>query len=326
MEFRYLGPERLKVSAIGYGCPTFQGRLPPDAERRAIDVLHRAVDLGITYIDTADHNAGNNEELLSRAMAEGSWRQKVVLATKVGNRRSNPSPDGRIFDNRPAYIRLALEQSLQRLGTEYVDLLYLHRVDPEVPIEDSIGAMTDLVREGKVRHIGVSEAGPNTLRRAAATHPIAALESEYSLLTRDYEQDTIPACREMGIGFVAYYPTGRGFLAGKFGSPADFSPADVNKSPRFHPEHVERNLQLLSSFTACAVNKGCTPAQLALAWLLSQGDFFVPIPGTTSLAHLEENTQSIEIQLTEEEKRKLDDLFAPANVSGERGRTEGLNA
>ncbi len=318
--YRYLGPQRLKVSAIGYGCPTFSGRLPADQERRCLDVLHRAVEIGVTYIDTADHNDGNNEYLLAIAFKEGGWRDKVAIATKVG-KLGKPGENGRTIDCRPTYIKTALDACLKRLGTDRVDLLTLHRVDPLVPIEESVGAVADLVKAGKARHVGLSEAGPNSLRRAMATYPIAALQSEYSVMTRDYETTTLPVCRELGIGFVAYYPTGRGFFGGKF-RPGLMNADEARKvaasMPRLQAGNVERNLELLDAFEVLARDKGYTPPQLALAWLLAKGDFIVPIPGTTSIRHLEENMAAAGIALDETACAAIDALFAPGTMVGER--------
>ncbi|HEX2226208.1 MAG TPA: aldo/keto reductase, partial [Candidatus Binatia bacterium] len=218
MQYRYLGKQRLKVSAIGYGCPPFQGRLSDSDEAQAIAVLHRAIEIGVNFIDTADHNNGNNEEVLAKALK--GRREQVVLATKCGNLRGQPWAEGREVEGRPEYVSWACENSLQRLNTDYIDLYYVHRVDPKVPIEDTVGAMARLVEQGRIRHIGLSEAGGETLRRAHAVHPVTALQSEYSLWTRDYENNTIPVVRELGIGYVAYYALGRGFLAGRW---KDFS-------------------------------------------------------------------------------------------------------
>jgi aryl-alcohol dehydrogenase-like predicted oxidoreductase len=321
MKQRALGPEKVAFSAIGYGCPPFQGSLAPEDETRALDVLERAVDTGITYIDTADHNGGNNEELLARFLR--GRRDRILLATKFGNRKGYRGEEARPVDGRPEMVARYVEASLARLKTDYVDLLYLHRVDPQVPIEDTVGAMKRLVEHGKVRHLGLSEAGPETLRRASAVHPITALQSEYSLMQRDYERDTLPACRALGIGFVAYYPTGRGFLAARFRSPDELGAKDGRRgAPRFRDENLAHNLKLLAAFQSVAARKACTPSQLALAWLLAQGDFIVPIPGTMSGAHVVENAAASEIVLTDEERGALDRLFAPGSVAGARFDTD----
>ena len=308
MQRRYLGKQRLKVSAIGYGCPTFQGKLSAADERRDIDVLHRAIDLGINFIDTADHNNGNNEELLAQALK--GKRDKVVLASKFGNLRGQPWAKEREVNASPEYLPVACEASLRRLQIETIDLYYLHRVDPQVPIEDTIGAMVRLIEQGKIRHIGLSEAGAHTIRRANAIHPIAALQSEYSLWTRDYETDTIPAVKELGIGFVSYYALGRGFFAGAVKSLSELDPKDSRrKAPRFYEENFQHNARLLSRLQEIANDKRCTLAQLSLAWILHQGDIFVPIPGTRRITHLEENAAASEIVLTSDELAEIDKLF-----------------
>jgi aryl-alcohol dehydrogenase-like predicted oxidoreductase len=321
MRKRLLGPERVAFSAVGYGCPPFQGRLAADGEARAIEVLERAVETGITYIDTADHNGGNNEELLAPFLR--ARRDKVLLATKFGNRKGYRGEAARPVDGRPEMVAHYVEASLARLRTDRVDLLYLHRVDPRIPIEDSVGAMKRLIEQGKVLHLGLSEAGPETLRRASSVHPITAVQSEYSLMQRDYERDTLPACRALGIGFVAYYPTGRGFLAGKFRSLDELAAKDGRRSaPRFRDANLARNLDLLASLEAIAAMKCCTPGQLALAWVLAQGDFIVPIPGTMSASHVAENAAASEIALTDGERADLDRLFAPGAVAGARFETD----
>ena len=308
MQYRYLGKQRLKVSAIGYGCPTFQGKLSDSDERRDIDVLHRAIDLGINFIDTADHNHGNNEELLAKALK--GKRDEVVLASKFGNLRGQSWAEGREVNASPEYVPAACEASLRRLQMETIDLYYLHRVDPQVPIEDTIGAMVRLIEQGKIRYIGLSEAGPHTIRRANAVHPITALQSEYSLWTRDYETDTIPVVTELGIGFVSYYALGRGFFAGAVKSVSELDPNDSRrKAPRFYDENFQHNARLLSRLQEIADTKRCTLAQLTLAWILYQGVDFVPIPGTRRIPHLEENAAAAEIVLTSDEVAEIDKLF-----------------
>lgn len=306
MKTRTLGLEKLAVSAVGYGAPTFSGRTPPGGLDNACAVVARAVDLGITLIDTADHGDGNNEEVLGVALK--GKRDKVVLCSKFGNLRGwSWAKDGKkTVDGSPAFARKSLEGSLARLKTDYLDLYYLHRVDPDIPIEDSIGGLARLKDEGKIRHIGICEAGPETIRRAAKVHPIAAIQSEYSLMTRDYEADTIPAVTQMGIGFVAYYPMGRGFLTGAVRA----TPGDSRKAvPRFAPENLAHNLSLLARLEAMAKDKGATSGQLALAWLLAQGSNIVPIPGTNSIKHLEENAAAADITLTASDLAALDALF-----------------
>lgn len=308
MHYRFLGKPQLKVSAIGYGCPTFQGKLSDADEKEYIDVVGRAVDCGVNFIDTADHNNGNNEELLAKALR--GIRRSVVLTSKLGNLRGQPWAQGRDVDGRPEYVSIACEASLRRLQTDYLDLYYLHRVDPKVPIEDTVGAMARLIEQGKIRAIGLSEAGPQTIRRANAVHPITAVQSEYSLWTRDYERDTIPAVRELGIGFVSYYALGRGFFAGSVKSAADLDAKDGRrKAPRFYPENFERNAQLLNELQKIADAKGCTLAQLSLAWILHQGDNYVPIPGTRMITHLEENLAAVEVRLSRDELDTIDKLF-----------------
>jgi aryl-alcohol dehydrogenase-like predicted oxidoreductase len=328
MQHRYLGKQRLKVSAIGYGCPTFQGNLSAADERRDIDVIHRAIDLGINFIDTADHNNGNNEDLLAKALK--GKRNQVVLASKFGNLRGQPWAKGREVDATPDYVPVACEASLRRLQMDHIDLYYLHRVDPQVPIEDTIGAMVRLIEQGKIRHIGLSEAGSHTIRRADAVHPITAVQSEYSLWTRDYEADTIPVVQELGIGFVSYYALGRGFFAGAVKSLSELDPKDSRrKAPRFYQENFEHNARLLSGLEHIAEAKRCTLAQLSLAWILRQGYDFVPIPGTRRIAHLEENTAATEIVLTSDELAEIDKLFprsgAAAGARHDYDRSKELN-
>ena len=327
MKTRLLGTERVAFSAIGYGCPPFQGRLSPDDEARAVRVLERAVELGVTYIDAADHNKGNNEELLAPFLK--GRRDKVLLSTKFGNRKGYPGEEARTADGRPEMVAGYVDASLKRLQTDYVDVLYLHRVDPLVTIEDTVGAMKRLVEQGKVRHLGLSEAGPATLTRANVVHPITAVQSEYSLMMRDYEKNTLLACRALGIGYVAYYSTGRGFLAGKFHSLDELGAKDNRRaSPRFRDENLAANLKLLGAFEAIAGAKGCTSSQLALAWLLAQDNLIVPIPGTMNVAHLEENVAAAEITLSASETDEIDRLFAPSSVAGPRfaeDRSKELN-
>jgi len=308
MEYRYLGKERLKVSAIGYGCPPFQGKLNDTGEKQAIAVLHRAIAMGVNFIDTADHNNGNNEEILAKALK--GKRGEVVLTTKFGNLRGQPWAEGREVEGKPEYVSWACENSLRRLETDYIDLYYLHRVDPKVPIEETVGAMARLVEQGKVRHLGLSEAGPLTLRRANAVHPITAVQSEYSLWTREYEANTIPVVREIGIGYVAYYALGRGFLGGAFKDFSDLGEKEAKRrGPRFHEENFHHNAALLKQLQAIADAKKCTVAQLALAWILHQGDFFVPIPGTYKIAHLEGNAAAADIDLTAADLAAIDKIF-----------------
>jgi aryl-alcohol dehydrogenase-like predicted oxidoreductase len=314
MQKRRVGP--LQVSAIGLGC---MGMTPiygePDPDE-CIVTMHRAIELGVTMIDTADmYGGGRNEELVGRALA--GRRDRVVLATKFGNiRTADGKPD---VNGRPEYVPQACDASLRRLGVEVIDLYYLHRVDPGVPIEDTVGAMARLVEQGKVRHIGLSEAAAPTLRRAHAVHPIAALQTEYSLWSRDVEPEILPACRELGIGFVPYSPLGRGFLSGTITSTAALAESDRRRDhPRFHQENLERNLELLGTLRELAAARGCTPAQIALAWLLGQGENIVPIPGTKRRRNLEENVASSDIRLSEADLARLDRAFPPGITAGDR--------
>jgi aryl-alcohol dehydrogenase-like predicted oxidoreductase len=328
MDYRYLGKERLKVSAVGYGCPTFAGKLADTDEKEAIRVLHRAIDRGVNFIDTADHNNGNNEELLAKALH--GKRDKVVLSSKFGNLRGQPWAQGREVDGRPEYAFSACEASLRRLQTETIDLYYLHRVDPQVPIEETIGAMARLIEQGKILHIGLSEAGPQSIRRAHAVHPITAVQSEYSLWTRDYEANTIPTVRELGIGFVSYYALGRGFFAGAVKNLSDLGPNDGRrKVPRFYEENLGHNVGLLNQLQKIADVKNCTLAQLSLAWILHQGDFFVPIPGTHRVSHLEANVGAVDVILSPEDLAALDQLFpfdgAAAGARHDKDRSRELN-
>jgi aryl-alcohol dehydrogenase-like predicted oxidoreductase len=314
MQTRQIGP--LRVSAIGLGC---MGMTPiygePDPDE-CIATVHRAIELGVTFIDTADaYGNGKNEELVGRALA--GRRDQVVLATKFGNIRH---PDGRRDVNgRPDYVPQACDASLKRLDVEAIDLYYLHRVDPDVPIEDTVGAMARLVEQGKVRYIGLSEAGAGTLRRAHAVHQIAALQTEYSLWCREVEAEILPACRELGIGFVAYSPLGRGFLSGTITSLDALAENDRRRDhPRFHADNLERNVGLLGALEELAEARDCTPAQIAIAWLLAQGDDIVPIPGTKRRKYLEENAAALEIRLTEAERARLAEAFPPGVTAGDR--------
>ena len=327
MQYRFLGKERLKVSAIGYGCPPFQGKLSDGEEQQAIAVLHRAIDIGMNFVDTADHNNGNNEEILAKVLQ--GRRGEVVLTTKFGNLRGQPWAAGRAVEGKPEYVAWACDNSLRRLHTDYIDLYYLHRVDPTVPIEDTVGAMAKLVEQGKVRHLGLSEAGAQTLRRANAVHPITAVQSEYSLWTRDYEANTVPVCRELGIGYVAYYALGRGFLSGKWKEFSRLGEKEAKRrGPRFHEQNFQRNVNLLQQLEQIAGAKNSSVAQLALAWILHQGDFFVPIPGTYKIANLEANAAAADISLTAAELDAINKIFPPGAAAGGRhdyDRSKELN-
>jgi aryl-alcohol dehydrogenase-like predicted oxidoreductase len=288
----------------------------PTDEAESTATIRRALELGVTFLDTADiYGQGANEELVGRAIA--GRRDEVVLATKFGNRVRE---DGtRTIDGSPDYVRQAIDASLRRLGVDYVDLYYQHRVDANTPIEETVGALAELVRAGKVRHIGLSEAGAQTIRRAHAVHPITALQSEWSLWTRDPEPEALPTVRELGIGFVAYSPLGRGFLAGRFASPDELEEGDFRKHhPRLQGENFEQNRALADHVRDLAAEKGCTPAQLALAWVLSRGDDVVPIPGTKRRTYLEDNAAASDITLTKEELQRLDELFPPGAAAGQR--------
>lgn len=316
MGHRRLGT--LDVSALGLGCMGMSEFYGPTDETEAIATIHRAIELGITLLDTADvYGPFTNEELVGRAIRDR--RDRVILATKCGIIRDPVKRSMRGLNGRPEYIREACEASLRRLGVDHVDLYQLHRMDPSVPIEESVGAMADLVRAGKTRAIGLSEVGPNTLRRAFAVHPIASLQSEYSLLTREVEAAVLPACRELGVGFLAYSPLGRGLLSGRFRSRDDFGPDDYRQfSPRFAEGAFEANLDLALRAAKIAERKGCTPAQIALAWLLARGTEIVPIPGTKSRTRLEENAGAARVVLTPAEIAELGEAIPPGAAVGMR--------
>ena len=315
MYTRELGISGLSVSAIGLGCMGMSDFYGASDDAASLATLHRALDIGVSFWDTSDmYGTGRNEMLLARVLKER--RDEVELATKFAIRRG---PDGSMLgiSGRPEYVRQACDASLTRLGVDHIDLYYQHRVDPSVPIEDTIGAMADLIAEGKVRHLGMSEASPATLRRAAAVHPIAALQTEYSLWTRDVEPEILPTCRELGIGLVPYSPLGRGFLTGAFETPDDFAEDDWRRAnPRFQGENFRHNLRLVELIRGIAGSKGCTPAQLALAWLLAQGPDVVPIPGTRHVARLEENAGAIDVELTEAELAHIDEVLPPGLAQG----------
>ena len=317
MKTRTLGQGGVAVSAIGLGCMGMSDFYGPRNESESLKTLNHALDVGVSFWDTADmYGLGENERLLGKVLA--TRRNEVTLATKFGVVR-NDEGEFTGLNGRPEYVRKACEASLRRLGTDHIDLYYQHRMDPGVPIEETVGAMARLVEEGKVRHLGLCEISADELRRAAAVYPIAALQYEYSLWTREVEGDILNACRELGIGLVAYSPMGRGFLTGKIKSRSDLAEGDWRlENPRFSEANLARNLKLVEVVEALARDKGCTPAQLALAWLLAQGADVVPIPGTRRTERLDENAGAVTLSLSEEELQRLDAALPPGAASGER--------
>jgi aryl-alcohol dehydrogenase-like predicted oxidoreductase len=326
MDRRNLGSEGLVVSALGLGCMGMSEFYGTGDEDESIATIDRAIELGVTFLDTADmYGPFTNERLVGKAIA--GRRDQVVLATKFGNeRREDGSWVG--VNGRPEYVRRACDASLERLGVETIDLYYQHRVDPEVPIEDTVGAMSELVEEGKVRYLGLSEAAPETVRRAHAVHPISALQSEYSLFSRDVEDEVLPTLRELGIGFVAYSPLGRGFLTGAWRSMDDLPEDDTRSGrfPRFSEENFRQNLELAERVREIAAEKDATPGQLALAWLLYQGKDIVPIPGTKRRQYLEENAAAADLELTDEDLRRIEEAIPRGSAAGERYAEQQMRA
>ena len=325
MKWVILGKSGLMVSSLGLGCMGMSEFYGPGDEAESIRTIHRALELGINFLDTADiYGMGRNEELVGKALR--GRRSQAVLATKFGNVRGK---DGSWLgvNGKPDYVRACCEASLRRLGVDVIDLYYQHRVDPETPIEETVGAMAELVRQGKVRHLGLSEAAPATIRRACAVHPITALQTEYSLWTRDPELEVIPTCRENGIAFVAYSPLGRGVLTGAIRKMTDLAEGDYRRSsPRFAEGNLSRNLSLVDRLEEMAVGKKCRPAQLALAWLLARGQDIFPIPGTKHVNRLEENLGSLKVHLSPEEISLLDTAFPPGVAAGTRYPEQAMKA
>ncbi|ASW44218.1 aldo/keto reductase [Clostridium isatidis] len=318
MEKRALGSRGLKVSAMGLGCMTMSDFYGSDRdEKESIHTIHRALDLGVDFLDTSDlYGDGENEKLLGKAIKDR--RDEVVLATKFGVIRDNLGGFLR-YNGSPKYVKAAAEASLRRLGVDHIDLYYLHRIDPFIPIEETVGAMADLVKEGKIRYIGLSEASADMIRRAHAVHPITAVQTEYSLWSRDIEDEVLPTLRELGIGFVAYSPLGRGFLTGTIKRYEDLDYGDVRRNfPRFKGQNLQKNLQFVAQIQEMAAEKGCTAPQLALKWILMQGNDIVPIPGTKRRKYLEENIAALKVELTDSDLQRLNQIAHKNVAAGHR--------
>jgi aryl-alcohol dehydrogenase-like predicted oxidoreductase len=324
MEQRKLGTTGLPVSALGLGCMGMSGVYGDADERESIAAIHRALELGVNFLDTAEiYGPRENEELVGRAVA--GRRDEFVIATKFGVISDPSNPGARVLDGTPENVRRSIDGSLSRLGMDHVDLYYQHRIDPQVPTEETVGALAELVAEGKVRYIGLSEAAPETIRRAHAVHPIAAVQTEYSLWSRDVEDEVLPTLRELGIGLVAYSPLGRGFLTGTISSPQDLDSDDWRRTqPRFSRENAERNAALAEKVRELADEKGVTQAQLALAWVLAQGEDVVPIPGTKRRSYLEQNAAAVDVELTDDDLARIDAELPAA--AGARYDSRGMQA